>query len=235
MRSASKPRYHHGALEQALVDEALRQIRERGAEQVSLRGLAQAVGVSPSAAYQHFPDKAALMVAVCAAEGTELAARMQAAVDAVPDQGDQGVIGRFLAVGRAYLAFALEQPHLFRHMFGPAGAQGSPYPPEAVPGTGRPEQDDAYGVLLARLGELAGRGLLRPGVADDPALDVFAWSLVHGFSSLAVEGHLPVEAGEPLLVLFGRLVLTDPAFATFSAALAGQRGALHGLEDLRGR
>ena len=140
MRNATKPRYHHGALEQALVDEALRQIRERGADQVSLRGLAQAVGVSPSAAYQHFPDKAALMVAVCAAEGAELAER----------------------------------------------------------------------------------GLLRLAPDETAALDVLAWSLVHGFSSLMVEGHLPLEAGELVLTLFGRLVLTDAAFATFAEALQEQ-------------
>jgi AcrR family transcriptional regulator len=231
MRGPSKPRYHHGALEQALVDEAVRQIRERGADQVSLRGLAQTVGVSPSAAYQHFPDKAALMVAVCAASGVELAARMQAVVDAVEDEGDAGAITRFLAVGRAYVAFALEEPHLFRHMFGPAGAHEGPYDPA----TEHPEPDDPYGILLARLGELSDRGLLRPGVADEPALDVFAWSLVHGFSSLAVEGHLPVEAGEPLLVLFGRLVLTEPAFTTFTAALARRPTPPLGEEQLVGR
>jgi AcrR family transcriptional regulator len=222
MRSTVKPRYHHGALEQALVDEAVRQVRERGADQVSLRGLAQAVGVSPSAAYQHFPDKAALMGGVCVAIGSRLAAVMQAAVDAVPEEGDAGAIGRFLAVGRAYLTFALEEPHLFRHLFGPAGAQDGPYDVKGE----HADPDDAYGILLARLAELAERGLLRPGVGEHPALDVFAWSLVHGFSSLAVEGHLPVEAGEPVLVLFGRLVLTDPAFGAFSGALEQQRQAL---------
>ncbi len=228
MRSASKPRYHHGALEQALVDEAVRQIRERGADQVSLRGLAQTIGVSPSAAYQHFPDKAALLGAVCMASGARLAAVMQAAVDAVPADSDAGAIGRFLGVGRAYLRFALEEPHLFRHLFGPSGAQDSPYDLEGE----HDDPDDPYGILLARLAELAGRGLLRPGVGDDPALDVFAWSLVHGFSSLTIEGHLPVEAGEPVLVLFGRLVLTEPAFAAFAAALEQQRPE---LEDLVGR
>ena len=218
MRSAAKTRYHHGALEQALVDEAVRQVHERGADQVSLRGLAQAVGVSPSAAYQHFPDKAALMVAVCAAVGTELARRMQAAVDAAGGDDDTGAVSRFLAVGQAYVTFALEEPHLFRHMFGPAGAQDGPYEPMEA----HAEPDGAYGILLARLGELAGRGLLRPGLGDETALDVFAWSLVHGFSSLMVEGHLPVEAGGPVLVLFGRLVLTESGFATFAAALEGR-------------
>src|SRR4051812_15393369 len=166
MRSAAKPRYHHGALEQALVDEAVRQLRERGADQVSLRGLAQTVGVSPSAAYQHFPDKAALMGAVCAAASSRLAAHMQAAGDAVAEEGDAGAVERFLGVGRAYLTFALEEPHLFRHLFGPAGAQDGPYDPASD----HSDPDDAYGILLARLAELAERGLLRPAAGDDPAL-----------------------------------------------------------------
>src|SRR5919205_2844981 len=99
MKSAGKPRYHHGALEQALVDEAVRQVRERGADQVSLRGLAHTIGVSPSAAYQHFPDKAALLMAVCAEGFEELSRRMTAAVDAVTSEGDAGAVDRFLAVG----------------------------------------------------------------------------------------------------------------------------------------
>src|SRR3954452_5135776 len=105
MRSATKP-YHHGALEQALVDEAVRQVRERGTDQVSLRGIAQTIGVSPSAAYQHFPDKSALLNAVCYAGSDELGRRMASAVDGVVDDGDAGAIGRFLAVGRAYVDFA---------------------------------------------------------------------------------------------------------------------------------
>ncbi|MGZ4603260.1 MAG: TetR/AcrR family transcriptional regulator, partial [Kineosporiaceae bacterium] len=220
MRSAIKARYHHGALEQALVDEAVRQIRERGADQVSLRGLAQAIGVSPSAAYQHFPDKAALLAGVCAAIGTQLAGRMQHAVDAVEQEGDAGAVGRFLAVGRAYVTFALEEPHLYRHMFGPAGAAVAEGAAEGDDGAATEregevaEPDEPYGILLAVLAELADQSLLRPGVADDQALDVFAWSLVHGFSSLMIEGHLPLEAGEGVLVLFGRLVLTDEGYAT---------------------
>src|SRR3954454_14779823 len=98
MKSAPKARYHHGSLEQALVDEAVRQIHERGADQVSLRGLAQTIGVSPSAAYQHFPDKAALLGSVCESIGAELGGRMQAAVEAVEAEGEAGAIWRFLAV-----------------------------------------------------------------------------------------------------------------------------------------
>jgi AcrR family transcriptional regulator len=224
MRSATKP-YHHGALERALTDEAVRQVRERGTEQVSLRGIAQTVGVSPSAAYQHFPDKAALLHAVCMAGSEELADRMTAGVDAVQAEGDAGTVERFLAVGQAYVEFARAEPHLFRHIFGPSGAEvhdamafpTTPAEGEAGPNP-EPEMARAYAILLERIAELAERGLLRPGIEETP-LDVLAWSLVHGFSSLVVDGFLPFEAGTGVLRLFGRLVLTDEAFATLAAAL----------------
>src|SRR4051794_34166144 len=214
MKSAAKP-YHHGALEQALVDEAVRQVRERGTEQVSLRGIAQIIGVSPSATYQHFPDKAALLTAVCFAGTDELGRLMEDAVAAVPADGDAGAIGRFLGVGRAYVEFAVTEPHLFRHVFGPAGAEGK----EAHDAVGLDDEPAGpYRILLERIAELSERGLLRPGLDDGP-LDVLAWSVVHGFSSLLVDGFLPLDAGEGVLTAFGRLVLTDEAFATFAAAI----------------
>src|ERR687886_190777 len=159
MRSETKPRYHHGALEQALVDEAVRQVRERGAEHVSLRGLAQTIGVSPSAAYQHFPDKAALLYAVCGSGFTELTRRMTEAIDAVTAEGDAGAIGRFLAVGRVYLDFAVTETHLFRHMFSASSAKGSQFThPEDYLDVRWEPGDDPHDLLLARTGELADAG-----------------------------------------------------------------------------
>jgi AcrR family transcriptional regulator len=213
MRSETKPRYHHGALEQALVDEAVRQVRERGAEHVSLRGLAQTIGVSPSAAYQHFPDKAALLYAVCGAGFTELTQRMTEAVDV-------GAIGRFLAVGRVYLEFAVAETHLFRHMFSAGSSKGSQFthPDDFMDVRWKPGLDP-HELLLARIAELADRGLLRLPAEQSEALDVLAWSLVHGFSSLVVEGMLPQETGLAVLHLFGRLALTDEGYAGFVAAV----------------
>ena len=226
-----RPRYHHGALATALLTEAVAQVRARGVDQVSLRGLAQQIGVSPSAAYQHFPDKSALLVAVGEWAFDELAARMRAAMATVALDGDAGAVARFAAIGRAYVGFAAGEPHLFRHMFGGLLVQHLPLVPTATttagaaPSAGSAEavadglppqgsaQDSAHGILLERLAELERRGLLRPGVGVPVALDVLTWSLVHGFSALVIEGYLPLEAGEQLLLLYGRLVLRDDVMA----------------------
>jgi AcrR family transcriptional regulator len=231
MKSVAKLRYHHGALEQALVDEAVRQVRERGTDQVSLRGLAQIIGVSPSAAYQHFPDKAALLMAVRQKGFEELSGRMMSAVEEITAEADAGAVGRFLAVGNTYVEFAVAEPHLFRHMFGAASAKGSQFthPEDYTDARWKEGGPDPYDILLARLAELSERQLLRPGLNGD-GLDVLGWSLVHGFSSLVVDGMLPLEAGEPLLMLFGRLVLTDDAYATFSDAVAAQAAAAPTVE-----
>jgi hypothetical protein len=78
---------------------------------------------------------------------------------------------------------------------------------------------DPHDLLLTRIAELSDRGLLRLPTDQSEALDVLAWSLVHGFSSLVVEGMLPAETGLAVLHLFGRLVLTDEGFARFVAAV----------------
>ena len=56
--------YHHGDLPSALKQAAVALIARHGVQGFSLREAATAVGVSPSAAYRHYADKAALLGAV---------------------------------------------------------------------------------------------------------------------------------------------------------------------------
>lgn len=220
---ARKRRYHHGALEAALVDEAFAEVCASGAEQVSLRRVAQTVGVSASAAYQHFPDKAGLMAAVCDRGFDVLADRMRTALEAVDLPGAAGALARFAALGRTYVEFAAAQPHLFRHMFGgdrsATGDDAHDGPHEmsrteasaaAVPAPVTPD-DDAYVLLVHAITDLHDHGLLREGVGLAQGLDVLSWSLVHGFAALVVDGKLPPQAGPVLLALQSRLILSEDA------------------------
>jgi AcrR family transcriptional regulator len=211
--STARAAYHHGTLSDALVDAAVARVREHGTAQVTLRGLAQEIGVSPSAAYQHFPDKAALLRAVGDRAFQELEARTQAGVDAVPGDDDAGAVRRFAAVGYSYIGYAVDEPHLFRHMFSAAMVLPDdpcvcPTPPTTpVGGSG----DRVHDLMLACLAELSRRGLLRG--EDVPGLDVLAWSAVHGFASLIVEGHLPRESEELLIRSIGLLVIRPEVLA----------------------
>lgn len=188
-------RYHHGNLEAALLDEAVAQVRRRGADKVSLRALASTLGVSPSAAYQHFGDKDALLGEVGQRGFAMLSTRMRAGMAQVAGDDDEAAVSRMQAVGTAYVGFALEEPHLFRLMFGPLCRKSK---------TGD-AGDSAYGILEEQLGQLGARGLLR--VPGDEALQLLIWSVVHGFSSLLIEGQIDADAAPALLDTLGRLIL----------------------------
>ncbi len=207
--SETTTRYHHGDLEQALTVEALDQVRSRGTDAVSLRQVAQAVGVSPSAAYSHFPDKTALMVAVAGHGLAELDERMLAATSAVPGDDDAAALVRFRVAGETYARFAVDEPHLFRHVFGPACALHHAASQEGASGI-QPDQI-SYQVLCRALDDLEERGMLRPGARE--GLDLVAWTMVHGFASLVLDGFLPPEAGELIIDGLARLALSDEARA----------------------
>ena len=66
-----RARYHHGNLRETLVSAAAEITAEAGLESLTLRMLSERVGVSRTAPYRHFADKAALL-AVYVSNETEL-------------------------------------------------------------------------------------------------------------------------------------------------------------------
>ena len=201
--------YHHGDLEQALIRTATEHIDRFGAHDVSLRKVAQAVGTSPSAAYSHFPDKSALLLAAAQVGVNELDARMLASTEQITGDDEVGAIARFWSAGDAYIQFALDRPHMFRHIFGPICAQFKGFHDDH----GAMEHESiSYDVLCRALDDLETHGLLRPGTRE--GLDLVAWTMVHGFASLVLDGFMSADvAREQLLPAFGRLALVDRAAA----------------------
>ena len=86
---------------------------------VSLRSIAQALDASPSAAYNHFADKDDLLRAVGACGLAALDERMSRVLAAHPADAADDARARFAGLGRAYLAFAIDETHLFQLTFGP--------------------------------------------------------------------------------------------------------------------
>lgn len=170
--STSERAYHHGDLRVALVAAALEQVG--GADGLSLRAVARAVGVSPTAVYRHFPDKGALLGAVADAGLAQLGAAQRAAFDAAGG-GARG----FNATGVAYVRFAIANPALFRLIF------AKPVRDAMRHATG--ERDDAMTFLLANAAQLA------PAGYDAQVFALQAWSIAHGLAMLMLDGQVPVD------------------------------------------
>lgn len=169
---ARKRGYHHGDLKSALRSAAAALIAERGVDAVSLREIAQAAGVSHTAAYRHYADKQALLADLAEMGFRELGANMRDIVASTAG----GPIAQLQASGRAYVQFGVRQPHLLQLMFGAAIADWQRYPTLL----------EASSALSAQLSEIIvsgqGIGQFRAGETADLALA--AWSLVHGLALL---------------------------------------------------
>jgi AcrR family transcriptional regulator len=88
---------------------AARQILEReGADGLTMRRLADAVGIRAPSLYKHFPDKAGVEIALIDDGFEEIAARFEAATA----KGQ----GSLLEIATAYRVFARTHPHLYRLM-----------------------------------------------------------------------------------------------------------------------
>ncbi|WP_298450134.1 TetR/AcrR family transcriptional regulator [uncultured Marinobacter sp.] len=180
----AKPAYHHGDLQPQAQSLALDILRSQGDAAISLRALAKQLGVSAPALYRHFSDRETLL-AELAIEGFEaLRDRLRVVDQKMPRKA-------LIEIGLVYVAFAQEEPNLYRLMFGgrvlPLGA----HPRLDAAGKG------AFQVLentVARAREL---GYLKPSPVS--LMTAAAWSLVHGLSQLTIDGHLPSAKTEPML------------------------------------
>ena len=175
--SARKTPYHHGDLRAAAMAAGLRLLEQRGADEISLREIARAVGVSATALYRHFPDKDALLAALAAEGLARLGAEQRAAAEAAGG-GAKG----FDATGRAYVRFALANPALFRLIFAKGVKRSAP--------DWTAHDDDAMRLLLENASKLA------PPERGEAAAKLFAlraWALVHGLSVLALEGQISAD------------------------------------------
>ncbi len=177
--SKEKKAYHHGNLAESLLNAVDELATKFGFEAVTLRGCAKLIGVSPSSAFRHYVDKRALMTAFATRALQQLADAMAAA----RTQADEAGTNEFLAVGLAYVRFAINKPAFFRAM----------WREEAIYAN-----DESY---LAAANELSVH--LKGGFADtiedeDPMSlspqELLAWASVHGLANLLVDG--PVAKGE---------------------------------------
>jgi AcrR family transcriptional regulator len=174
-RPEGRESYHHGNLREALIASALALIAERGPAGFSFAEVARAAGVSAAAPYRHFRDRNAL-VAEIARQGFE---RFAAALEAAWNGGRPDPVAAIENCGRAYLAFARQEPAAYAAMFEPG------FPLEEDAGLLR-ASETAFAVI--RRAAEAACAEWRGGGARPPPMMValHIWAMSHGIASLFV-------------------------------------------------
>nr|CAA6829391.1 MAG: TetR/AcrR family transcriptional regulator [uncultured Thiotrichaceae bacterium] len=174
----AKSNYHHGNLAESLLDAVDEIATQFGLEAVTLRACAKLVGVSPSSAFRHYADKRALLTAFATRALHQLSNAMATAKSHAYDHGNNA----FLAVGLAYIEFALDKPAFFRAMW----REETIY-----------SNDPDYIAASHQLSSHLQGGFAETIDDKDPnsfsPQEMLAWSSVHGLANLFVEG--PVGKG----------------------------------------
>jgi AcrR family transcriptional regulator len=171
-------RYHHGDLRDALLTAATEMLSETGPRGLSLREAARRAGVSTGAPYRHFKDKDELLTALA----TRGFSSLDAALGAVFDEhaNDVPPLELLRRLGVAYVQFAVDQPALFRLMFG----EFAPSMDES------PELGESVRMAGSHLPRAAQAVQSELGDASTEDITLLAWSVVHGIASLHLDGHL---------------------------------------------
>ena len=200
--------YHHGNLKEALLQAALDLIAQKGAAGFTFADAARMAGVSPAAPYRHFRDRDELLSSIAQRGFEQFEARLTAAWD----DGRPDTVTAFERVGKAYLAFAREEPAYYSAMF------ESGLPVDVSPAL-MAASERAFAVIRAAAERLA--ALAPPGTPRPPALmmALHIWSMSHGVASLFARGDaarrkLPMSAedlleAEVLIYLRGLGFVTD--------------------------
>lgn len=180
--------YRHGDLRRALLDAAIAMAREGGPSAVVLREATRRAGVVPNAAYRHYAGQQDLLQAVRAAALAALARRMEKELSRIPPGGAAATARASLrAVGSGYLAFAQEEPGLFRTAFRVAAERGGAAR-AATPDKAGASGLNPYGLLGLALDRMVAADILAADRRKDA--EYLAWSAVHGLADLVIDGPL---------------------------------------------
>lgn len=172
--------YHHGDLRNALIAAGLDVLREQGAEALNLREVARKAGVSHAAPYRHFADKEALIAAIATDGFRKLEAQLRKSLDS----RRRTTAAKLIALGQAYVQFALNHIDHFRVMF-TLHRERDAYPELHI------ASKACFNVLVSMVAEGQAAGDLQAG--DPVLMSEIMWSSLHGMAMLLSHGQITLS------------------------------------------
>lgn len=160
-----------------LCDAAEHLFAEKGPDAVTMRQLASALGVSPMTPYRYFKDKDDILAAVRTNGFNRFAETLELARDRAV-----GAKARGMAVGEAYVTFALGHPHAYKLMFDLNQPHMEKYPELVAAG------QRAHATMTGYVGDAFAEGLM---IGDPEQIGLMFWAAIHGAVVLELAGMLP--------------------------------------------
>jgi AcrR family transcriptional regulator len=174
----NKSNYHHGDLRSTLLSAANLLLIESGVEGLSLRKLADKVGVSRTASYHHFKDKNELLCAI-AEQGF---VRWHQDAQNIFNQDNLSPQEKYRQFFHGYIRYAADNPELYDLMFGRTiwkqnlatdGLKQVAYP------------SFQQQVEMTKTWQKQG---LMPANEDTLRLSQVTWGTMHGIARLLIDG-----------------------------------------------
>ena len=171
--------YHHGALRDALLEAAERVLERDGLAGLTLRAVAREAGVSHAAPKHHFGDLTGLVSELAAIGFRQFNAAMSGSCGAELPPAE-----RAMARAKAYVAYAQAHPGMYGLMF---RTERLDYSRPALHEAAEASFAGLAGAVAAKRQEIISEKAL---TLDQAGAIARAWSLVHGFTMLLLDGRL---------------------------------------------
>jgi AcrR family transcriptional regulator len=154
-----------------------------GPEAVTMRRVAEAVGITPMAIYRHFPNREALLKRL-SDDSFDAVARVWKRATTAADP-----LKRLMALADPYLDYALAHPHLFDHAFSARRDDARKFPEDFRAG-----RSPTLNVVIDAIKEGMAKGVLKKVDPYDVAMSL--WAQQHGLVMLYRAGRFSFDEAQ---------------------------------------
>jgi AcrR family transcriptional regulator len=166
-----------------IAEAALLILETKGPEAVSMRRVAEAVGITPMAIYHHFPNREALLNSITDREFGKFVGYIQRRT--VPGSHER----RLISAMEAYIDYAFNRPRIFDYVFSQARPAARRYPEDF-----RERRSPTLNPIADQVTEAMGAGWMKKDDIWEVTLEL--WAVTHGYVALYRAGRFSLGEKE---------------------------------------
>jgi AcrR family transcriptional regulator len=166
-----------------IAEAALLILEAKGPEAVSMRRVAEAVGITPMAIYHHFPNREALLNSITDREFAKFLGYIQRRPK--PRSHEQ----RLISAMEAYIDYAFDRPRVFDYVFSQSRPAARRYPEDF-----RERRSPTLNPIADQVAEAMDAGWMKKDDIWEVALEL--WAVTHGYVALYRAGRFSLGEKE---------------------------------------